>query len=1028
MACSSRRQSRELGSDDVGVGSSALASQRVARESGQEEQYGMARGEGRAIGAGDGGEAGASTSRGLGQEHGRGEADPAQGSHERNVVDNATSRQQQSSESVSPALLDAALVHVQHGAASSPEAALAASPPAAPARLASTTIIVHPTAAGGTSATASGSPAAGDVPTRPVERMSRLSSFAHRLSPHPRNTSPTSSSRPVDDPSTRRPRFPRRFSRSLTSLQASLLATCDAAQDAVEPSPSDEPDEGSKLARWRAKGKAKLVAAFKPPALDSPPTSPSTSASPFAPSSRTPELGRASSRSRSHSAPLFLPRAPTAHLKESQVAAPVVAGPPSAAELASQASPGPLFPLSPTPVDGRDSPSLDAFATCPSSPSGDADPVFASSPHNLADAVQQPAKAPTTFDSVPHEVQLGVFAALVEVCEDEWRRDVREGRWVGKKAGERWSDGRARGRREVIKLGRVSRAWRALSLDGQLWATAPASSIIGGDAFTQAGVAALLESAGDFVTTLDAKGMGDTLGNRALEPLLQGTPTRLIKIDLTGCTAVTSFALTRLITFSPDLVELVVPGLPCVAGEHLRALAMHCPRLAKLDVSRCPDLTAHWLFSLPYPPPRSCESSAASIEPAKQRGLKSLKASGLVGMDLVDVGLLLHWHPHLVTLDLSFSAGLDDSVLERLVVRPQPPVLAEPSQVDGGARLAYVPAPVTKQSYPALRHLNLSACKRITSAGLHHLVGAFPNLEVLELSRIGAHLRTDGLARFLASCTKLRKLDLEDATETTDEALLALVPSRVGSVVATGAPNLTHLVIASCRSFTDGAISAVALEGGCTKLRVLEADGTAISDRTAKAFVRLSGPRALAAQAAAVARTGDRDPLVASKHPALLSVLDNRTTARRLSRDVGWATTLRPRNGQRGHWTHAVESYYDREPQDMRREGEGDDARSERDRKAKGVLDECDSARVVVRSFYSHLAVDAARAAREAAEAAERERAAAESSRGSSGGGAAAAAPARESLLRSRAMSDSNIVRPSRLLDEEDGRVACVIS
>ena len=458
---------------------------------------------------------------------------------------------------------------------------------------------------------------------------------------------------------------------------------------------------------------------------------------------------------------------------------------------------------------------------------------------------------------------------------------------------------------------------------------------------------------------------------------------------------------------------------------------MHCPRFAKLDVSRCADLTAHWLFSLPYPPPRSAHSSATSIEPPQRRGLTSLKASGLVGMDLVDVGLLLQWHPHLVVLDLSFSVGLDDTVLERLVVRPQPPVLAEPSQVDGGARLAYVPAPITKQSYPALRHLNLSACKHITSVGLHHLVGAFPNLEILELSRIGGRLRTDGLARFLASCTKLRKLDLEDATETSDEALLALVPSAVGGA-RTGAPNLTHLFIANCRSFTDGAISAVALEGGCAKLRVLEADGTAISDRTAKAFVRLAGPRALAARAAALARSGERDPLVASKRPALLSVLDNRTTARRLSRDVGWATTLRPRNGQRGHWAHAVESYHDREPSSSGRDG--DDValpERERDSRAKGVLDECDPARVVVRSFYSHLAVDAARAAREAAEAAEaaeREKAAAASPRGSSAAGAASATPARESLLRSRAMSDSHILRPSRLLDDEDGRAACVIS
>merc|ERR1719359_1892258 len=101
-------------------------------------------------------------------------------------------------------------------------------------------------------------------------------------------------------------------------------------------------------------------------------------------------------------------------------------------------------------------------------------------------------------------------------------------------------------------------------------------------------------------------------------------------------------------------------------------------------------------------------------------------------------------------------------------------------------------------------------------------------------------------------------------------------------------------------------MAAVALEHGCPKLRVLEADGTAISDRTAKAFVRLAGARARAAQVAAAAHSSEYEPLVASKLPAVLSVLDNRTTGRRLSRDPAWATTLRPRNGQRGYWTRAV--------------------------------------------------------------------------------------------------------------------------
>lgn len=286
---------------------------------------------------------------------------------------------------------------------------------------------------------------------RPVERMFRLSSFRDRLSPTSRDPSPPT----PDDPSegaSHRPRFKRRFSRSLTSLQASLLAGNDAADDALGP---DGPDEGGKLAKWRAKGKARLIAAFKTPTLESPPTSPEGSPSPFAPS-LSPDLGRASSRSRSHSAPLFLPRAPMVprqvHPQE------VVAAAPPREPVDDLAAPAaPFSPLSPPP-ERRDSPEPYDFTTCPSSPFDEAPPVLVAPQPAVSTSpglATLPPPPPAYFAVLPRELQLAVFAAVLDVCEDEWRKDVREGRWAGKKASERWSDGRAKGRRELVKLGRV---------------------------------------------------------------------------------------------------------------------------------------------------------------------------------------------------------------------------------------------------------------------------------------------------------------------------------------------------------------------------------------------------------------------------------------------------------------------------------------------------------------------------------------------------------------------------------------------
>ena len=56
---------------------------------------------------------------------------------------------------------------------------------------------------------------------------------------------------------------------------------------------------------------------------------------------------------------------------------------------------------------------------------------------------------------LPLELQVEVMRSLLEVCQEDWRREVESGLWKGAKARERWGDGEARGRRELAKIGRV---------------------------------------------------------------------------------------------------------------------------------------------------------------------------------------------------------------------------------------------------------------------------------------------------------------------------------------------------------------------------------------------------------------------------------------------------------------------------------------------------------------------------------------------------------------------------------------------
>lgn len=288
-----------------------------------------------------------------------------------------------------------------------------------------------------------------ETPRRP-----RLQHLRDRISSPPSGARSRSD---VDDgsdasASPRRPRLRHRFSRSLTSLAAARTVSDQVGR---------AEDEESRLAKWRARSKAKLVQAFTPTLEDrSVPSYSAGSASPRAvfdapiPRFESSEA-RTPSRNRSHSAPLLLARS-----AELVSPAPVSAHRLSVFATASS-------PLNPVPPGTTlESPPQSPFHTCPSSPWADTPSVFSNAdlfstisapPEGTLGAAdpQRQADAHKCITELPREIQLEVFRALLVVCEEDWRRAISEGEWIGEVARQRWSDGRAKGRREIMKLGRV---------------------------------------------------------------------------------------------------------------------------------------------------------------------------------------------------------------------------------------------------------------------------------------------------------------------------------------------------------------------------------------------------------------------------------------------------------------------------------------------------------------------------------------------------------------------------------------------
>ncbi|GAA5982612.1 hypothetical protein JCM11641_002600 [Rhodosporidiobolus odoratus] len=634
---------------------------------------------------------------------------------------------------------------------------------------------------------------------------------------------------------------------------------------------------------------------------------------------------------------------------------------------------------------GLASPTPSSYCTAPPSPIVSAVPQL--------EPERQSVPPPDRFALLPREIQLSILQALVVVCEEDWRRQVRDGMWKGKIARGRWADGRAGGRRELVKMGRVSRLWRSLSLDGQLWSTAPAASQLGPDSVSREALLALTRQAGPFVRTLDAHGAGATLDWQTLSQMVHAMSgsgaaktTNLRTIDLTSVLAfflsLRSRALTRCST-----------GLHLA---HLRRSVFPHRQLTSASSNHATGTSGNNI--LPYE--HAWEPLPTSSDPRRLPLFESTR--GKSSPPTVPSQTPVSRYGPTTTGSRRASPGSNAVAASSRLSSPQSPARPRPSQL--GPSLPPTPpfppplhppsaasSPATEQSHrvsSALRHLNLSACTSLTS-GLASLAGALPSLEILELSRIGSSLRTEGLCKLLSSTPKLRKVDLEDASEVHDDVLFTL---------ADRCPSLTHLIVSNCTAFTDVEFAAVAHR--CTKLRVLEADWTAITDSTAKAFVELTKQRAALAQEETHASEGHRNPLVAAEHPAILSILDNRLTSRRISRTVS-PEDVRPRTGRRGYWTVVVGFYHDEVDEvpvpDATASVQGSN------------LEECDERRVVVRSFYSSLTVDAANASRRAKE--------------EQGSPVGAKRSGRAAFFRTRAFSDSEVVRSGGL-----GRAGCVVS
>ncbi|KII93961.1 hypothetical protein PLICRDRAFT_100731 [Plicaturopsis crispa FD-325 SS-3] len=539
-----------------------------------------------------------------------------------------------------------------------------------------------------------------------------------------------------------------------------------------------------------------------------------------------------------------------------------------------------------------------------------------------------------SFDEMlPRELQLHVLMSLIGLHEEEHRRTVREGKWTATKATSRKNKwvGEARGVRELLKLSRVSKAWQSLVYDGQIWANVDLKAF---PLLPPSVVFRLTESAGAFVKGIDLTGhtrletstLVDMTDALCLSPADLQPSTRLTSINLQGCSAISTRGLHHLLTRSPSLQRLCVKGLRAVRNTTCDIISVHCPQLTSLDMSRCINVTGDGIRSW----------LAAAMYRGDRLPLKELRLSGLKNFNDDVMATIGQATPDLEVLDLSYIRSLHNSALDAFVS------CGEGEGVESVLLTAREagrdPADSTRyrRRVTRLRHLSLSSCILLTDIACSNLAHAVPNLEFLELASVGAGLGDDGLIHLLGTTPNIRKLDLEDAREITDDVLEALTPnldeevhphSRIkGPPPPQTGHALEHLIVSDASNLTDDAF--IDLIRGCTRLRVLEVDSTRMSGQVLMDFVRTARKRKMI-------------------NPRIVTI-DCRGIGENLVKELSPST--RPRLGWRAYDGKKL-AYLD--------------GRDKEEYLLKIGQDECDETRVVLKSFYSWQTVDAVSAARE---------------------------------------------------------------
>ena len=343
--------------------------------------------------------------------------------------------------------------------------------------------------------------------------------------------------------------------------------------------------------------------------------------------------------------------------------------------------------------------------------------------------------------------------------------------------------------KEIIQCSAVSKRWRKMCFDGQLWIRLDASEfyrVIPAETLTK-----ILTTAGPFVRDLNLRGCIQMKDRWNIDIQKISVACRNLEYFSLKDSRIDSSSINYFLLRNTRLVHINLSGLSTCGNAAMRIISQGCPNLQYLDVSWCQNIDTKGLQKVV----QACHK------------LTDLRADEIKGFNDQDFLLDLYNRNTLERLLISHCNDFDDDSLLTLIQGKDP-------QIDILTDRPIVPP-------RKFRHLDFSRCRALTDKSVKLLAYNAPDLVGLRVSQCSS-LTDAALSGILEGSPLLTHLDLEEL-DLTNESLTNLSKAPC-------ARNLSHLNVSYCEALGD--VGMIPILKACPALRSLEMDNTRVSDLT----------------------------------------------------------------------------------------------------------------------------------------------------------------------------------------------------